>query len=259
MNKDLRYRVIIGILFFIIIVQAGLIYKLSIKKKPPVLIKAKIAIVLDDWGYNLNNLGVLEKIHQPLTIAILPHLAYSQRIADLAKKINKESILHLPLEPKRKNDYLGWEKATITVDMPDEKIKEILLEALENLKGIKGVSNHMGSLATEDERTMTIIFKELKKRDLYFLDNRVTANSICRKVANKLSLRFISRDIFLDNEKDADYIKRQLKKLKILALKKGEAIGVGHSHPLTLKVLEEEMPKVEKEGYKFVFLSELIK
>ena len=259
MNNNLKYRIIIGVLLFIIIVQLGLIYKLSIKKKPPILLKAKIAIVLDDWGYNLNNLETLERIRQPLTLAVLPHLVYSQRIGDFARKINKEIILHLPLEPKRKNDYLGWEKTTITVDMSDEKIKEILFEALESLEGVKGVSNHMGSRATEDERVMGIIFKELKKRDLYFLDNRVTANSICEKLANKLSLKFISRDIFLDNEKNADYIKIQLKKLKALALNKGKVVGVGHSYSLTLKVLEEEIPKIEKEGFEFVFLSELIK
>ena len=259
MNNNLKYRIIIGVLLFIIIVQLGLIYKLSIKKKPPILLKAKIAIVLDDWGYNLNNLETLERIRQPLTLAVLPHLVYSQRIGDFAIKIGKELILHLPLEPKRKNDYLGWEKTTITVDMSDEKIKEILFEALESLEGVKGVSNHMGSRATEDERVMGIIFKELKKRDLYFLDNRVTANSICEKLANKLSLKFISRDIFLDNEKNADYIKIQLKKLKALALNKGKVVGVGHSYSLTLKVLEEEIPKIEKEGFEFVFLSELIK
>jgi len=260
MSKDLKYKVIIGVLFLIILIQAQVIYRLSYKKKPapPIrVVKARIAIVLDDWGYNLNNLETLAEIRQPLTLAILPHLAYSQKTADFAKKINKEIILHLPLEPKKKNDYLGWEKSTITVEMPEEKIKEILTEALDNLAGIKGVSNHMGSRATEDERTMTIIFKELKKRNLYFLDSFVTAGSICRKLANKLSLKFIVRDIFLDNEKNADYIKTQLKKLKNIALKKGQAVGIGHNSPLSLTVLKEEIPKMEKEGFKFVFLSEL--
>jgi len=258
MNKKLKYKIIIGILFFIII-QLWIIYKLSIKRKPPPLIKAKIAIVLDDWGYNLDNFYILKDIHQPLTLAILPHLNYSQQIARLAKSADKELILHLPLEPKKSNDYLGWEKFTITVDMSEAKIKEILLKALENLELVKGVSNHMGSRATEDERTMSVIFKELKRRDLYFLDNYVTAGSICRKLANKLSLKFVVRDVFLDNEKNADYIKNQLKKLKNIALNKGKAVGVGHSHPLTLKVLKEEIPKIEKEGFEFVFLSELVK
>ena len=260
MDRDLRYKIIIGILFLIIFIQTGFILKLSFKKRPPYRaprIAARIAIVLDDWGYNLNSLEILKDIKQPLTLAILPHLEYSQAVAGFAKKIGKEAILHLPLEPKIK-DYQGWEKFTITTDMPEEKIREIVSGAVDNLGGIKGVSNHMGSKATENDRTMAIIFKELKKRGLYFLDSQVTPHSICEKVAHDLSLKFIKRDIFLDNKKDAYYIRNQLNKLKLQALKKGWAVGIGHDHRLTLEVLKEEISNMEKEGFKFVFLSELV-
>jgi polysaccharide deacetylase 2 family uncharacterized protein YibQ len=44
-----------------------------------------------------------------------------------------------------------------------------------------------------------------------------------------------------------------------LADEKGWAIGIGHDRRNTLEVLKEEMPKLEKEGYKFVYVSELVK
>jgi len=259
-----KYRLIIGILSLVILIQLGIIVKLylSIKKQKVVVkptYKAKIAIVLDDWGYNLDNLEILNQINYPLTLAILPHLKYSQDIANYASSFHKEIILHLPLQPKSSKEYAGWEKNTITVDMPEAEIQDILLKALESLKDIRGLSNHMGSRATEDERVMTIIFKELKKRELYFLDNKVSLNSVCSKVAKKLSLKFIIRDIFLDNQKNSHYIKSQLKKLKFIALKKGQAVGVGHADRTTLEVLKKEMPSLEKEGFKFVFLSELVR
>ncbi len=48
-------------------------------------------------------------------------------------------------------------------------------------------------------------------------------------------------------------------KLKNLSRKHGLAIGIGHDRKTTLEVLREAMPELEKEGFKFVFVSELVK
>jgi polysaccharide deacetylase 2 family uncharacterized protein YibQ len=39
----------------------------------------------------------------------------------------------------------------------------------------------------------------------------------------------------------------------------GQAIGIGHNQKITLEVLKEAMPELEKEGYKFVYVSDLVK
>lgn len=143
------------------------------------------------------------------------------------------------------------------VSMDESEIKNIVERDLDSLKAIKGVSNHMGSLATEDVRTMDVIFSALKKRGLYFLDSVVTSASVCDRLAKKRGLRFAKRDVFLDNEEDPAYIKRQINKLKMKARSSGQAIGIGHDRRLTLEVLAEVIPELKKEGYKFVFVSEL--
>ena len=81
--------------------------------------------------------------------------------------------------------------------------------------------------------------------------------SICFDLAHKMHLRFAKRDVFLDNEEKAEYIKGQISKLKTRASIYGEAIGISHDRRTTLEVLKEVMPSIEKEGYKFVFVSEL--
>ena len=65
------------------------------------------------------------------------------------------------------------------------------------------------------------------------------------------------RDVFLDNVEESGYIKQQINKLKSKARSRGFAIGIGHDRKVTLEVLREVMPQLSKEGYKFVFLSEL--
>jgi polysaccharide deacetylase 2 family uncharacterized protein YibQ len=44
-----------------------------------------------------------------------------------------------------------------------------------------------------------------------------------------------------------------------IASRKGFAIGIGHPKKVTLKVLQKELPKLEKKGYKFVNISEVVK
>jgi polysaccharide deacetylase 2 family uncharacterized protein YibQ len=94
---------------------------------------------------------------------------------------------------------------------------------------------------------------------LYFLDSFVTSESVGADLAGKFSLGFARRDVFLDNTQDAQYIRSQLLKLKTKAHMYGQAIGIGHDRKETIQVLKEVMPQFEKEGYKFVVLSELVR
>ncbi|MFH1407151.1 MAG: divergent polysaccharide deacetylase family protein [Candidatus Omnitrophota bacterium] len=222
-----------------------------LKKKP------RVAIVIDDWGYSKNNLELLWQIKQPLTLAILPNLTYSKEIANLAHKKGKEVILHLPLEAK--GDSVREEQGTVHTSMNDAQISERLLQDLNSVPYAKGISNHQGSLATESRRVMSVIFAEMKKKKLYFLDSLSTPNSVCESLAKEMGVRFIERDTFLDNSDDPDEIRRQLYEVAADAAKNGFAVGIGHDRERTLQAINETLPLLEKSGIKFVFLSELIK
>jgi len=264
MPRNKKNKIIIVILAVLVIIEALVIIFLSLKlpKKQPAKediiaqIKPKIAIVLDDWGYNLHNLAVLDQIRQPLTMSVLPNLNYSQSVSLELQKRGFEVILHLPMEPREK---YSLEENTIMIGMNPKSIREILGADLENVSCAKGISNHMGSKVTENLKVMTVVFKELKKRHLYFLDSYVSNHSVCFDLAKKINLKFARRDIFLDNQDEPAYIKNQIKKLKSRARLKGYAIGIGHDRKNTLEALREELPLLEKDGYKIVYLSELIK
>ncbi len=261
-NKNLKIAVIV--LSVIVAIQALAIMLLVAKPKfqlpkPPVpapLVKAKIAIVIDDWGYNLNNIETASHIKYPMTMSVLPNLSYSQQAAEELHDLGFEIILHLPMEPREK---YHMEKNTIITSMAEDTVRKILDKDLAVIPYAKGVSNHMGSMATSDTRTMQAVFKELKKKQLYFLDSFVHPKSVCPALAAKIGLRFAKRDIFLDNKDDYAYISEQVNKLKMRAQAKGWAIGIGHDRHTTLSILRELMPQMEKEGYKFVYLSELVR
>lgn len=251
-------KIAIWILATLVLIEGMFIVVLLKPRKISPLLPAprgKIAIVLDDWGYNLNNLHILDEIKLPLTCAVLPNLPYSRQIAQALHQRGCEIILHLPMEPY---EEYRLEKNTIQISMDKETIKNIIEQDLSNITHPQGVSNHMGSRATSDLRVMEIIFAELKKRHLYFLDSLVSSKSLCFELAKKMNLKFARRDVFLDNTPEREYIKKQLEKLKQKAQIKGYALGIGHDRKLTLETLREMLPQIEKEGYQFVFVSEVV-
>jgi len=267
--KSAHYRIWIIILSLIVAFETFLLYslgrrlkqdihlktKFSSKPKQVTAYKARIAIVLDDWGYNLDTVDLLNEINIPLTISVLPELRYSQKIArDQAAK-GRQIILHLPMEPYEK---LPLEQSTILTSMDNNQIRRIINTHLNSIPYLKGVSNHMGSKATSDRRVMRILFEELKKRNLYFLDSFVSPKTVAKEVAKELGLSWIRRDVFLDNKLEKEYIKGQLLKLKSKADIQGQAVGIGHARRLTLQVLKETTPEFKKQGYRFVLLSELL-
>jgi len=223
-------------------------------KKPQV----KIAIVLDDWGYNLNNIKLLDSIGMPLTLSILPNLAYSYKIACAQHNLkNREIILHMPMEPENKT--MPLEKGTLMTTMNRGEILGLIETAFKTVPYAKGISNHMGSKATQDKRLTGIVMEELKRRSYYFLDSMAAPNTVSRQEAVRLDLRFVKRDIFLDNMADKEYIASQMDKLINMAKRRGFALGVGHDRVLTLQVIKEKLDNLNNDNIKFVFASELAK
>lgn len=231
-----------------------------VKAVPPVKAafpkgKGKIAIVLDDWGYSRNQFKILVQIESPLTVAILPSLPYSESAALTARSAGHEVILHMPMEAEGSN--VPREKGTIGLSMTAQEIRQHLEESLTSVPYAQGFSNHQGSKATADLSFMEVVLKEAKRRNLYFLDSVVTDRSVCEGVARKLQVRYVRRNVFLDNDSSAQSIRQSLTGLAHYAARHGQALGIGHDRFSTLRVLQIALPELEKAGYTLVFASDL--
>ncbi|MDP3730671.1 MAG: divergent polysaccharide deacetylase family protein [Candidatus Omnitrophota bacterium] len=217
----------------------------------------KVAIVIDDFGYNISNLDRILAAKRAVTFSILPNLPYSKRIAEAASSKGYEVILHLPLESLDK--AAPTEAGTIKTGMNEKEMLALLDKDIASVPGLSGVSNHQGSKATEDKRCMSIILSDLKKRSLYFLDSLVTNKSVCREAAAQAQVPYAKRDIFLDNENSPEYIEKQMLSMRKMAFKYGSVIAVCHDRKNTIAVLDKMMPELVSEGIRFVYLSEIVK
>ncbi|MFH0878004.1 MAG: divergent polysaccharide deacetylase family protein [Candidatus Omnitrophota bacterium] len=222
----------------------------------PQKILGKIALVIDDWGYNLRNQDFITDNDFHVTVSVLPFKAYSTHVAQLAFHKNKDVVIHMPMEPLSKEEY-GLEEKTLLTTMDAKTVLRFLDEAMAVVPYAKGMSNHMGSKATQDRHLMKIVFDYLKGHRLFFLDSLVTSRSLARALAKTSGILCFQRDVFIDNESDPAYIRNQLKQLADVARRKGVAVGLGHDRPSTIAVLTEMIPRLQEEGYQFINLSEI--
>ena len=59
----------------------------------------KIAIVIDDLGYDRPIAQEFIDLQAPLTLSFLPQAPHAKEMALLAREKGKETLLHLPMEP----------------------------------------------------------------------------------------------------------------------------------------------------------------
>jgi len=202
------------------------------------------------------NLNQKNRLPYPLTFAVIPDAPFAQKIANLITNSNHkrhELILHIPMEPL---DYTHSKNGLLRSHSRPE-FEQQLNYMLNNYPHIKGVNNHRGSLLTADTEKMTWLMNTLSTKKLYFLDSRTTAQSKAISAAKKANIPHISRDIFLDHQKDNAFIEHAFEQLRYTAKKYGHAVAIGHPYPLTLKKLEEELPKLIEEGFELTIGSQL--
>ncbi|MDW3229438.1 MAG: divergent polysaccharide deacetylase family protein [Acidobacteriota bacterium] len=226
------------------------------EKEKPV---SKVALVIDDLGEDLNFLNQLVALNLPLTVAIIPEAPLAQETAELAAKNGLEVIIHLPLEAFNMQISSAGADGLITTSMSVKEVRYILERDLSLLPQAKGLNNHMGSKATADEALMEIIMTFLKDKNLYFLDSRTSPKTVAYDLAIKKKVPAASRQVFLDADEDRNKVEDRMNELFNLARKNGQAIGIGHPYPETLKVLKTYLPKAKEYGLKVVPVSELVK
>ena len=216
----------------------------SIPKPTPGKTLPSVALIIDDLGYDKKIAQKFAQLDVTLTFSILPHSPFQQRIAQLARSKGLEIMIHMPMEPVEYPQVNPGPGTLLTSMSPDELIRQ-LDQNLDTLPGVKGINNHMGSRLTSESTQMYQIFSTLKKRGLFLIDSRTTAESLCEPSARLFQVPFAQRDIFIDHLLKADFIRKQIKELIRIAQKNGEAVGIMHPHSTTLQVLQEMLPDLK--------------
>lgn len=217
---------------------------------------ASITIIIDDIGLNRDNSQRALRLPGTLTYAFLPHSRYRQELVEMAHEMDREIILHLPMQPL---DNRRLDKGVLTQKQDQRQFLTTLRDNLKRIPHIRGVNNHMGSLLTQQPKQMQWLMEELAAQDdLYFIDSRTSSHSIGYRLAQDQGLASLRRNIFLDNDISIAAINRQFIKLLDIARRYGSAVAIGHPYPETLTYLENILPAMPLLGIRLLSASELI-
>lgn len=219
--------------------------------------KPRVVIVMDDLGDHWETVEALRFIDDEhvITLAVLPGTAYAQRLAALAEREHREVIVHVPMEPldEHEMNLSGY----LRTDMDDAEIRAKLGRILDQFPNAVGINNHMGSRFTQDELAMQSALSVLKSRHRLFLDSRTHQASLGYRLARAMHVPSAARDVFLDDDTHAQAIAKQFDELRRIARQQGHAIAIGHPNRATLHQLREELPRLRRDGFDIVTLTQL--
>ncbi|WP_408956376.1 divergent polysaccharide deacetylase family protein [Natroniella sp. ANB-PHB2] len=222
---------------------------------------ARIAIIIDDFGNRAEGTEGMLNLEQKITVAIMPFEKRSQQEAKEAKEAGFDVIIHLPMEPNNgKRSWLG--PKPIMTTLSTKEIKKRMEEAIIDIPQAIGFNNHTGSKATADKRVIKAVLEVAKANGLIAIDSRTSPKSVIGEIGDKLDIPVIKRDLFLDLQSDNEHIEKAMLTLVGMAIKEGEAIGIGHVGPQggikTLDILKKLLPKLDERGIEFVGVGDLI-
>lgn len=210
-----------------------------------------LSLIIDDLGQNPARDSRTLALPGPVTLAIMPDTPHATEFARQAHRAGKTVMLHMPMDPA--TGPYAWHP-----ELPLPELESRLSAALLKVPYAAGINNHMGSRMTSEPVAMTWLMEELQRRHMFFVDSRTSAKTVAAAQAQRLGLASVSRDVFLDDERTAEAITRQLQIAIKLAHKQGSVVIIGHPYPVTLDVLERELPKLKAQGIEWIELRHMI-
>jgi len=217
----------------------------------------RLAIVVDDLGYDPVRDAEWLDFPERITVSVLPHGPSSKSFAASARTRGFGVILHVPMEPEgavtdRTEPFL------LRRGMTPEEIADRFARMAADVPQANGASNHMGSAFTADLAAMAAFAQALKGKGYFFVDSVTSAGTVASTAMEVAGVPATRRDVFLDDDGQPEEIRRQWAAAVALAKERGAAVLMCHSRRETRKALLELLPQLRNEGIRPVTVEELL-
>lgn len=160
---------------------------------------ARLAIVLFGLSDDPAEVKPYLDLAAPFAVALQAGGPRSGALFRAAHAASRELVVALPLEPvnyPRVNPGPG----TIRVTMSPAEITGVTRKYLDQASPLVAVTNHMGSLATQDMTAMKALFQELSRRHAPFVHLMPASGSVCRSLAGDAGVVYSEPGVVLDAE-----------------------------------------------------------
>ena len=203
----------------------------SPRKALPAGSRAKLAIIIDDVGTD-EQAQKIAALPVRVTPSIFPPEYQRKDTRSLARGFEHYAI-HLPMEASSAKNN----SATLRASDNYEKLRGVIAKLRADFPNAKFINNHTGSKFTADERAMKNLLRAMNEHGFLFIDSRTSPATKAKAAMNGLGMRYVHRDVFLDNQNSVAAVRKKLREAVTLAKKQGYAIAIGHPKSSTLRAL----------------------
>ncbi|WP_299224259.1 divergent polysaccharide deacetylase family protein [uncultured Campylobacter sp.] len=203
----------------------------SPRKALPAGSRAKLAIIIDDVGTD-EQAQKLIALPVRVTPSIFPPEYQRKDTRSLARGFEHYAI-HLPMEASSAKNN----SATLRASDNYEKLNGVIAKLRADFPNAKFINNHTGSKFTSDERAMQNLLRAMNEHGFLFIDSRTSPATKAKAAMKGLGMRYVHRDVFLDNQDSVAAVRKKLREAVALAKKQGYAIAIGHPKSSTLRAL----------------------
>jgi len=201
----------------------------------------ELLLIIDDLGNN-HHLGEQAlALPAPVNLAFLPHTPFAAKLAESAYLSGHLVMLHAPMANEH-GANLG--PGGLTPDMDRHTMQQVLLDDLKSIPHVQGFNNHTGSLLTQNPDAMLWVMDIARQQKMFFVDSLTSPASVALKTAEAIGVPALERDVFLDNIRDENALRKQFEQAVALARHRGYAVLIGHPYPETLAFLSKELPSL---------------
>lgn len=215
--------------------------------------KPKVVIIIDDIA-NTAQLRDIKAFHSDglkLTPSIFPVTENNTSMLESIATL-EFFMVHLPLEAFTYKDGLD----TISIYDSPKRIKEKIARIKRIMPHTHYINNHTGSKFTERKDNVEMLLSALDLHNISFVDSRTTPNTALPEIARAQNRLILSRDIFIDNQLDANSLATQISEGVKIAKARGYAILIAHPHKETLNAIRVAKNGALKE-VDVIYLNEL--
>ena len=203
----------------------------SPRKALPAGSRAKLAIIIDDVGTD-EQAQKIAALPVRVTPSIFPPEYQRKDTRSLARGFEHYAI-HLPMEASSAKNN----SATLRASDNYEKLRGVIAKLRADFPNAKFINNHTGSKFTADERAMQNLLRAMNEHGFLFIDSRTSSATKAKAAMKGLGMRYVHRDVFLDNQNSVAAVRKKLREAVTLAKKQGYAIAIGHPKSSTLRAL----------------------
>ncbi|PAF44404.1 divergent polysaccharide deacetylase family protein [Helicobacter sp. 11S02629-2] len=195
--------------------------------------KPMIVIIIDDVSSRVHARRI-KSVGLKLTPSVFPKQPITPNTPQIANDF-PYYMVHLPLEAgPHYTDKSEW----IKMGESYKDIKKKIDEIRKDFPYAFYVNNHAGHGFTSSRSDMLKLLKALDSDYLQFVDSKTIASNVIKQIGKERGKFFLSRDVFLDNVQDENYIAKQMETFLRIARKRGYAIAIGHPHLKTIGTLK---------------------